>query len=125
MRKALAVALIAASAPIATCKQTGAEPPGPTVSRRYEVSDFREIEVSGPYDAQVRTGTKPAVSGRGPQKLLDRTVVEVKGSKLIIRPERWPPINGKADFAVTVPRLVGATIAVKANGRAHVRLMVE
>ena len=123
MRKALAMALIA-SAPIVACGQTGAEPAGPTVTRRYEVSDFRDIEVSGPYDAQVRTGTKPAVSARGPQKLLDRTVVEVKGSKLVIRPERWPVMNGKADFTVTVPRLAGATIAVKANGRAHVRLIV-
>jgi hypothetical protein len=124
MRTALAVALIVASAPTAACRQTGSESGGPTVSRSYEVSDFQDIEVSGPYDAEVRTGTKPAISARGSQKLLDGTVVEVKDSKLIIRPERWPAINGKADFVVTVPRLVGTTIAVKANGSAHVRLML-
>ena len=117
MRKLFAVAVIAATT---ACKQTGAEQGGPTVARNYEVGDFQEIEVAGPYDAEVRLGTKPSVSARGPQKLLERTVVEVKGGKLTIKPERWPPVNGKADFAVTVPR-PGAIIAVKANGRAHLR----
>jgi hypothetical protein len=117
MRKSLAAALIAASAATSACGQTRAEDGGPTVSRNYQVGNFQQIEVAGPYDVQVRTGGNPGVSARGSQKLLERTVVEVQGDKLVIRPERrnnwfggWSS-HGKANFTVTVPQLRGATIA--------------
>lgn len=118
MRTSIAMAIIAASATIAACGQGHAQDAGPTVSRNYPVGAFQQIEVAGPYDVQVHTGASPSVSGRGGQKLLEHTVVEVKGDKLVIRPERqrdwfnfgWEH-NGKASFAVTVPQLSGATIA--------------
>ncbi|MFL6752338.1 MAG: head GIN domain-containing protein [Sphingomicrobium sp.] len=116
MRRSLAAALIAASA-LAGC-QVHAEDGGPTVTRNYQVGNFTKIEVAGPYDVEVRTGGKPSVSANGSEKLLERTAVEVKGGKLLIRPEReggffhfgWSN-NGKASFTVTVPQLSGATIA--------------
>ena len=91
---------------------------GPTVSRNYQVGKFQKIEVAGPYEVQVRTGANPSVSANGSEKLLERTVVEVKGDKLLIRPEEskgwfhfgWST-HGKANFTVTVPQLSGATIA--------------
>jgi hypothetical protein len=116
MRKSLAAALIAAFAATSACGQTRAEGGGPTVSRNYQVGNFQEIEVAGPYDVQVRTGGNPGVSATGSQKLLERTVVEVRGDKLVIRPEQkgwfhsWS-VSGKANFTVTVPHLRGATIA--------------
>src|SRR5215212_5020659 len=88
MRKSVAAALIAASAATSACGQTRAEEGGPTVSRNYQVGNFQEIEVAGPYDVEVRTGSNPTVSARGSEKLLERTVVEVRGDKLIIRPQR-------------------------------------
>ena len=116
MRKSVA-AVIAASAAVAGC-QVHAQDGGPTVSRNYKVGNFQRIEVAGPYDVEVRTGGKPGVSAKGSEKLLERTVVEVRGDKLVIHPEQhngffhfgWTS-RGKAHFTVTVPTLSGATIA--------------
>jgi Putative auto-transporter adhesin, head GIN domain len=118
MRKSIAAAAaLAASTALSACGQVHAEN-GPTVSRSYAVGNFQKIEVAGPYDVEVRTGANPGVSGRGSEKLLERTVVEVKGDRLIIHPEKqkgwfrlgWST-HGKALFTVTVPQLSGAAIA--------------
>ena len=115
MRKSLA-AVTAASAALAGCQVHAQE--GGTVSRNYQIGNFQQIEVAGPYDVEVRTGANPGVSARGTEKLLDRTEVVVEGDKLLIRPKReggwfhfgWSS-HGNAHFAVTVLRLSGATIA--------------
>lgn len=117
MRKVIAAAVIAASAFTTACSHER-EGGGPTVQRSYQVSDFHEIEVAGPYDVTVRTGGRPGVSASGPEKLIELVVVEVKGDKLLIHSKRnrhwfgtsWST-NGKATFTVTVPKLSGATIA--------------
>jgi hypothetical protein len=117
MRQSLAT-VIAGSAALAGCQAGAQEGAGPTISRNYQVGNFQQIEVAGPYDVEVRTGPSASVSARGGEKLLERTVVEVDGNKLVIRPERnhsffnfgWGS-HGKASFTVTVPQLNGATIA--------------
>ena len=118
MRKSIAAALIAASAATAACNQHRMESGGPTVSRNYEVGNFQQIEVGGPYEVQVTTGANASVSARGPQNLLAHTIVEVKDGKLQIRPEHRGGMfrfgnstNGTARFTVTVPQLSGADIA--------------
>src|SRR5438270_12622057 len=111
------IAAITASAALGGC-QVHAEGGGPTVTRNYQVGNFQQIEVAGPYEVEVRTGGNPGVSARGSEKLLERTVVEVQGDKLIIHPEQhsgwfnfgWHD-RGKANFTVTVPQLSGETIA--------------
>lgn len=116
MRKSVA-AVIAASAH-SGCQVHAQEDGGPTVSRNYQVGNFTAIEVAGPYDVDVRTGSAVSVSAKGGEKLLEKTTVEVDGDKLVIRPERnhsffnfgWGR-HGKASFVVTVPALTGATIA--------------
>jgi len=118
MRKSIAAAVIAASAATSACGQTRVEGSGSTVSRNYQVGNFHEIEVAGPYDVDVRTGANPGASATGSQNLLDKTVVEVRGDKLVIHPQEskswfhlgWSS-HGKARFSVTVPELKGATIA--------------
>jgi hypothetical protein len=120
MRKTITAAVIAASAATSACGRThgDSDDAGPDTSRNYQVANFQQIEVAGPYDVEVRTGSNPSVSARGSQKLLEKTVVEVKGDKLVILPEKekgwfhmgWSS-NGKAHFVVTVPKLNGATIA--------------
>jgi hypothetical protein len=118
MRKSIAAAVIAASALTSACGRAHSEGAGPTVSRNYQIGNFRQIEVAGPYDVEVRTGSNPSVAARGSQKLLERTVVEVQGDKLVIRPEEnhgffhfgWSS-RGNASFVVTVPQLSAATIA--------------
>jgi hypothetical protein len=117
MRKSIAAAVIAASAALTACGQTRSENGGPTVARNYPVGSFDQIEVAGPYDVQVRTGAAPSVAARGPEKLLEHTVVEVRDGKLVIRPEHkggffhtgWH-FNNKAELTVVVPQLRGATI---------------
>ena len=115
MRKLIAAAVVCASA--SACGQGHAEDGGATTSRNYQVGNFQQIEVAGPYNVEVRTGTNPSVSGRGSEKLLERTVVEVRGDKLVIHPEEhhswfggWST-RGNANFTVTVPQLRGAAIA--------------
>jgi hypothetical protein len=115
MRKSVAAAVIAASVATSACSHESA---GATVSRNYQVGRFQAIEVAGPYDVEVRTGGNPGVSAQGSEKLLERTIVEVDGDKLVIRPKReggffhfgWST-HGEAHFVVTVPELAGATIA--------------
>src|SRR5436189_3088723 len=117
MRKSLVAAIAASSATVAGCQAHG-EDTGATVSRNYQVGNFQQIEVAGPYDVDVKTGSNPSVSARGSERLLERTTVEVRGDKLVIHPEgshNWFSFgwghHGKATFTVTVPQLSGATIA--------------
>ena len=119
MRKPIAAAaIIVAAAATPACSHDRSEDGGPTVSRSYQVGGFRQIEVAGPYDVEVRTGSGPSVAAKGSEKLLKRTIVEVKGDKLLIHPEKqkgwfhtgWSS-RGKASFVVTVPQLSAATIA--------------
>lgn len=119
MRKTITAAVVAASAATSACGHTRSEDGGPTVSRAYQVGAFDRIEVAGPYNVQVRTGSKPSASARGPEKLMERMVVEVKNGKLLIHSERdkgffhfggWHS-RGSVELTVTVPQLHGATIA--------------
>lgn len=124
MRKAMAFGLLAATVALAACNHASGEDAGPNVSRNFQVSGFNSLEVAGPYEVQVRTGSGPSVSANGPQKMIDHLVVEVKGDKLLIHPEAqrgfhfgWH-YNGKVHVEVTVPQLAGAAIA--GSGDIHV-----
>jgi hypothetical protein len=118
MRKAMLIS-IAVAAAAAGCSQGRAEDGGPTVQRSYQVGNFQRMEVAGPYDVRVRTGANPGVTASGPEKLLDRLVVEVKGDRLLIHPENerrgffhWGSgVRGNATLEVTVPALREASIA--------------
>lgn len=113
MRKSTAAVLLAALA-TAGCNRVHAEDSGPTVSRTYQVGNFQQIEVEGSYDVDVRTGANPGVSAHGGEKLLAQTIVEVRGDKLVIRPQRsggwWHGMHGHATFTVTVPQLSSASL---------------
>lgn len=112
------LAPVLAAAALAGCHAHGEEGGGATVSRNYNVGDFQQIEVAGPYDVEVRTGSKVSVAAQGSEKLLERTEVKVEDGKLVIRPEHrggwfhwgWST-HGDAHFIVTVPQLTGAEIA--------------
>lgn len=119
MRNAIAAAaIIAIATSTPACSKNREDNGGASVARTYPVAGFRHIEVAGPYDVDVRTGANASVSAQGSEKLLERTVVEVKGDRLIIRTQRnkswfgmgWSS-KGNARFTVTVPELRGATIA--------------
>ena len=117
MRKAIGIPLAATAVILAACGQTRAEDGGPTVQRNYQVGGFERIEVAGPYEVEVRTGGSPSVSASGPEKLIERLVVEVKGDRLLIHPRReksmwrgWSS-DGTARIIVTTQALRAAAIA--------------
>src|ERR1044072_3805516 len=129
MRKFIAAAaVLSGSVATSACGQMHHEGAGPTVSRNYQVGNFQHIEVAGPYAVSVRPGSNPSVAAQGSEKLLENTVLEVKGDKLLIHPQEHHGFSwgwghsGKANFTVTVPQLSGATIAGSGDIRVdHVR----
>ncbi|HET9810073.1 MAG TPA: head GIN domain-containing protein [Sphingomicrobium sp.] len=126
MRKAVLIGIAAAAVAIAGCGRSHAEDAGPTVDRSYQVGTFDGIEIAGPVDVEVTSGAAPSVSASGPQKLIERMVVEVKDGKLRIHPEKergfhwggWGN-SGKATFRVTAPSLREASIAGSGGLRIH------
>ena len=120
MRKSLAAVLVAAAGATSSCGHATANggDPGPVVSRSYQVGNFNEIELAGAYDVEVKTGPNVSVAARGPENVLERLVVEVKGNKLLIHPQKkkgwfnmgWHS-DGKVQLTVTVPSLQAATLA--------------
>jgi hypothetical protein len=119
MRKVVAAtAIVALSAATSACGHSNDENPGPQVSQNYQVGNFTEVEVAGPFDVTIHTGAAPSVQAKGNQKLIERLIVEVKGDKLLIHPKQnhgwfgsWSSVRGKGAIAVTVPDLRAATLA--------------
>lgn len=119
MRNFIVFGIIAAASASAGCGQSRADDGGPTVQRNYTVGAFDRIEVAGPFEVDVRTGGSPSVTASGPQKLIERLVVEVRGDRLVIRPReergfRWGSgwsKSSKARVQVTAAALSGAAIA--------------
>ena len=122
MRGAIALGAVIAAIAASGCaqaqdKQARTESGGPTVQRDYQVGAFERIEVAGHYEVDVRTGSAPSVHATGPEKDIERLVVEVKGDRLLIHPRKergfhmnWSS-NEPTRIAVTVPKLSGAAIA--------------
>jgi hypothetical protein len=119
----MSAALIAASAAALTgCHRDDGDGGGATVSRNYQVGNFQQMEVAGPYDVDVRTGPKVTIDASGSEKLLDKTVVEVRNGELLIHLQESHGFHlfsfgtrGSARFTVTVPQLAGAKIAGSGN----------
>lgn len=118
MRKSVLFGVAMASLAAAACSRSRAEDAGPMVQRNYQVGNFTEMEVAGPFDVAVHTGAAPSVSAKGNQKLLEELVVEVKGDRLLIHTQEHRGIfswgsgtHGSAKLDVTVPMLSKAVIA--------------
>lgn len=119
MRKAMLLGVGAVAMATAGCGKSHAEDGGPTVQRNFQVGAFDKIEVAGPYDVTVRTGSGPSVSASGPEKAVEQLVVEVRGDKLVIHTKdrnrgifSWGSHNfGTTSLQVTVPALSAAAIA--------------
>lgn len=119
MRKTVAAAILAASFTTSACGHDRDEDPGPVVSRNFQVGNFIQVEVAGPFDVNIHTGANPGVSAKGNQRLIDRLEVEVRGSKLLIHPRNehrwfgggWNWSHGKGTISVTVPMIEAATLA--------------
>jgi hypothetical protein len=118
MKRAIGwMSAVAAAALAAACSHADAEDPGPSTTRNFQVAGFQKIEVSGPFEVRVHTGAAPSVSAKGPQNILDRMVVEVRGDTLVIHPHkdkgfRWNfGRHDTVNIDVTTPALLAAQIA--------------
>lgn len=115
MRGFIFTSIVIGAAALATaCNGRESEDAGPATAKDFAVGDFKRIESAGAFDVTVRTGSRPSVRAEGPQKILDRLIVEVKGDELSIRPRNgnfhWGR-SGPVRIAVTVPELREATLA--------------
>lgn len=118
MTKPMTIAIAAAAVAMSSCGHASADNGGPTVQRNFPVGGFERIDVAGPYDVEVRTGAAPSVKASGPEKTIERLVVEVRGDRLLIHPRKERGIfgiggwsHGKVKLTVTVPQLRAAELA--------------
>lgn len=119
MRKAVLAGIGLAALAVGGCSQSRAEDGGPMVQRSYNVGNFDRVEVAGPFEVTIHTGSAPSVSARGNEKLIDKLEVEVKGDTLHIRPHPRNSVfgfgigsvSGKGQIAITVPSLTAASLA--------------
>ncbi len=122
MRSGLVIGVTAVVAALGACVGEAEGQEGTAGQRSYQVGGFTAMEVAGPYDVEVRTGSAPSVQASGPESMLERLVVEVKGDRLLIHPRKqngWfqRGSNGTVRLMVTVPQLLGAEIAGSGNVR--------
>jgi hypothetical protein len=123
MRASPWLAVSAAALGLSACSASKAQEAGPATSRNYPVGAFNKIEVAGPYQVSITTGSQPAVQARGGANILDRTVVKVENGTLKIHPRKekgmgwsWPSRrDDTVRFAVSVPSLVAAVAAGSGN----------
>lgn len=84
--------------------------------RSWTPENFDDIQLSGPYDVVVRTGSAPSVRAEGPDDELERLEVRVRGDRLVIGREGrgWRDMFSDSDevrLLVTVPQLSGAHVS--------------
>ncbi|MBA3511696.1 head GIN domain-containing protein [Sphingomonas sp.] len=117
MHKAILAGMVATAVASAGCAKDRKETAGPATTRNYQVGAFDRLEVAGPYDVTVATGSAPSVRASGGERAIERLVVEVKGGTLMIHPRKRSGMNfgwsksHPVKLTVTVPTLAAAEIA--------------
>src|SRR3954465_12068359 len=86
--------------------------PSLAATRTFPVGAFDRVANSAPVDVRVHVGPAPSARANGPQQVLDRLVVEIRGGELIVRtlPGSWFSgwrNAGRTFVDVTVPALNG------------------
>ena len=92
--------------------------PAGAATRNFSVVSFTKLEVSGPYQVDVRTGSGQSATATGSQRALDQLTVEVRGDRLVIQPNRanwggwsWDNKDGPVVIVLTVPSLASAVLS--------------
>jgi hypothetical protein len=96
---------------------TMAASPALAANRNFSVPDFTKLRVEGPYTVHVRTGSHVSVSARGPQRRLERLIVEERDGTLVISTEKsafnmgWAMGESQEVVVdITVPTLSAASL---------------
>jgi hypothetical protein len=83
-------------------------------SRNFPVAAFDSVQVDGPYNVHIRTGTRSSVRARGAKSRIDKLMIEVHGQTLYItsRSSGWFgwPSSGTVDIDVALPTLTEARL---------------
>jgi hypothetical protein len=117
MRKAILIGAAMTAMSTAGCAQSRGESAGPSMTRNYPVAGFERIEVGGPYEVTVTTGSAPSVRASGGERAIERMIVEVENGTLRIHSRKRSGMNfgwsnsQPVQLVVTVPALTGAQIA--------------
>ena len=109
--------LLAAALPLAACGHGSAESPGVPgtgsgPARSFAVADFTGVEVAGPDNVQVSTGTGFSVRAEGDPAVLDRLRITRNGTSLKVDRESGVHISLRATKVfVTMPRIADAGVS--------------
>jgi len=78
--------------------------PASAAERRFTITGFDRIRVDGPFAVTLTTNVAPFARASGSANALDRVVIEVQGSTLVVRRDRtgWGGNPGDADSAVQI-----------------------
>lgn len=115
----LATALVAVALPVAACSMSwsdddskGVAASGTGGTRTYPVRDFDAVALAGAGDVEVRVGGDWSVTAIGTPASLDKLAIERDGDTLKLGRKRGIQWGGgdKVRFAVTMPRITGASI---------------
>jgi hypothetical protein len=72
--------------------------------RRFTVTDFDRVQVSGAYRVRLGTGRAASAIASGPREALERVSIEVEGRTLRVRPNRsaWGGYPGEENGPLTI-----------------------
>ncbi|MGC6330551.1 head GIN domain-containing protein [Rhizorhabdus sp. FW153] len=88
-------------------------------NRDFPVAGFNRVVVEGPYDVDIRSGSRPAASARGPQEQLDRLILVVKGDVLVVKTRKsswgWSTGRNATRVAITAPALRSVQLSGSGN----------
>jgi len=89
-------------------------------TRNFPVGGFDRVANSAPVDVRVHVGGAPSARADGPQDVLDRLIIEVRGGELVVRttPGRWFGnwgSHGRTIVTVTAPAISGASLSGPGN----------
>lgn len=88
---------------------------GPQAQRSFALSGFDKVDLAGPDNVRVMTGSAFAVRAEGPQDVIDKLKLEVVDGTLRVGRERssnwkWGR-NPRATVTVTLPNATGASVS--------------
>lgn len=106
----LVAATLAVAVSLAGC---GERDRSPQTTATRAVEPFEAIELRGAANIDVAIGGAQSLQLEGSERALERVRTEVRGQRLVIDSKRswWQPASTALRVHVTVPRLVGATVA--------------
>jgi len=117
MRKAILLGMAATAMATTGCARDRNESAGPATTRNFPVAGFERLEVGGPYEVTVTTGSAPSVRASGGERAMERMVVEVENGTLKIYTKKrsgihfgWSGARHPVKLVVTVPSLIAAEI---------------